>query len=48
MRSCRAWYSAVRSLPPRDASFFMNRRRQLHHLLIFPSSPLARHIRSVR
>jgi hypothetical protein len=44
MRSCRAWYTAVHSLPLQNVSFYMSRPRQLRHLLTFSSSPLARHI----
>jgi hypothetical protein len=44
MRSCRAWYSAVRSLPLQDASFSVSSPRQLYQLLISSSTPIARHI----
>jgi hypothetical protein len=44
MRSCRAWYAAVRSLPLQDASFLVRSTRQLHQLLMSSSTPLARHI----
>jgi cell division septum initiation protein DivIVA len=44
MRSCRAWYAEVRSLPPQNVVFCMSRPRRLYQLLASPSSPLARHI----
>jgi hypothetical protein len=43
MRSCRAWYAAVRSLPLQDFSFHVS-TRQLYRLPLSASSPLARHI----
>jgi hypothetical protein len=44
MRSCRAWYATVRSLPLQDVSFSVRSTRQLYQLLTSSSTPLARHI----
>jgi hypothetical protein len=44
MRSCRAWYAAVRSLPLQNVSLRVSSARQLHQLIVSSSTPLARHI----
>jgi hypothetical protein len=44
MRSCRAWYAAVHSMPPQNAFFCISVPRRRCQLLMSPSSPLIRHI----
>jgi hypothetical protein len=44
MRSCRAWYMAVRSLPLRNDSFFVQNSWQLREMTLFASNSLIRHV----
>jgi hypothetical protein len=44
MRSCRAWYAAVRSLPLRNDPFPVQNAWQLRELTLSASSSLIRHI----
>jgi hypothetical protein len=44
MRSCRAWYAAVHSLPLQNALLYVCSARLLYRLPLSASSPLIRHI----